>query len=276
MDNGRIKRIRYETSGGSMNFHSEFELEASAGEVIRTSYWKDFFFGRVEENTPHEKLQEIDNRYRTSPDSEDLIVREHIPMDGDLWNVLAEEMEYLREQLSPVKNKPVWKPISDVHVLDGGDYTRLYITWDNDGKENTVQYYSPSGKRWSTVIAVLHEMAHPLGRDLRRIGETQLTEMFLKAPDYSYQITPIQGGCDYYFFVHGDKSPINKISQEQWKPVRDFLNHVDLSGFGQGKYECKYYLRLNYNDGINRNLEINKKTAGMIREFLQHCFEETN
>ena len=77
-----------------------------------------------------------------------------------------------------------------------------------------------------------------------------------------------------------DNGRIKRIRYEtsggSMNSVRDFLNHVDLSGFGQGKYECKYYLRLNYNDGINRNLEINKKTAGMIREFLQHCFEETN
>ena len=267
MDNRGIKRVCYESSGGSMNFHSEFHLEASADEVIRTSYWNDFFFGR-EEEASREKLQEIDNGYRTSADS-GMTVREHIPMDKELWNVFSEEMEYLKEQLKPVKKEPVVKLFDDVRVLDGGDYSRLYVTWEDGGEEKTVQYYAPSGNRWATVLEVFHEMARPLGRDLRRIGKTQLTEMFLKAPEYSYQITPIQGEKDYYFFVHGDKAATGRVSQEQWLTVREYLSGLDFSGFRAGKYECKYYLKLNYNDGINKNLEIDKKTAEMIRVYLR-------
>ena len=252
-----------------MNFHSEFELEASADEVIRTSYWKDFIFDRVEQESTCERLGEIDNSYRTNSDQDGMIVREHIPMDQELWGALSEEMEYLKEQLTPVKNKPAFHLPKDVVMLDGGDYSRLYLTWDDGGEEKTVQYDTPSGNRWSTVIDVLHEMARPLGRELRRIGKTQLTEMLLKAPEYSYQISPIRGENDYYFFVHGDESPVNRISQKQWLAVRESLSGMDFSEFGPGKYECRYYLKLGYNDGIIKNLEIDQKTAERIRSFLQ-------
>ena len=123
-------------------------------------------------------------------------------------------------------------------------------------------------------MAILHEMARPVGRDLCRIGETVITEFFLKAPEYSYQITPVKDSNDYYFFVHGDKSDKDRVTREQWLTVREFLNGLDVSDFGSGKYEDKYFLRLNYNDGINKNLEINKNLAEQIREYIQKSIIE--
>ena len=252
-----------------MNYHSEFEIEANADEVIRTGYWTDQYFSVCESDTNKEKLKEIDQSYCTKENDGEMTVREHIPMDKQLWKALSEEIEYLKEHLEPVERKAVLKPPAGMIVLDGGDYTRLYLTWDIDGAEKTVQYHSPSGKRWTTVIAILHEMVRPLGRELHRIGKTEMTDLFLKAPDYSYQITPIRDSSDYYFFVHGDKSDINRICAQQWQPVRVYLSDLDISDFKTGKYESKYYLRLNYNDGISKNLEINKKIAEQIRRFIR-------
>ena len=263
-----LKRMRYESSGGSMNFHSEFEIEVSSDEIIRTAYWNDYYFS-AEEEAEHEKLAEIDASFRINSAIEEMTVREHIPTDKELWTALTEEVEYLKEQLKPVTNKrPALLP-PNVFVLDGGDYSRLYLTWDTGDGETTVQYYSPSGKRWWSVISILHEMVRPVSRDLCRIGETQLTDFMLKAPKYSYQIKPISGSSNYYLFVHGDESPKSRISQEEWLKVRDFLTGIDLSSFGSGKYDDKYYLRLSYNDGISKNLEINKKVAENIREYIR-------
>lgn len=268
LNNCKLKKIRYEFSGGSMNYHSEFEIEADSEEILRTAYWDGNYFGE-EESTKKETLAEIDSSFRTSSPDE-MTVREHIPMNSVLWNALTEETEYLKEQLRPVKKNDLPKlPDPDMFVLDGGDYQRLYLTWDIDGSEQTVQYYSPSGNRWYSVMAILHEMARPVGRDLCRIGETVITEFFLKAPEYSYQITPVKDSDDYYFFVYGDKSDKDRVTREQWLTVREFLNGLDVSDFGSGKYEDKYFLRLNYNDGINKNLEINKNLAEQIREYIQ-------
>lgn len=273
LNNCKLKKIRYEFSGGSMNYHSEFEIEADSEEIIRTAYWDGNYFGE-EESTKKETLAEIDSSFRTSSPDE-MTVREHIPMNSVLWNALTEETEYLKEQLRPVKKNDLPKlPDPDMFVLDGGDYQRLYLTWDIDGSEQTVQYYSPSGNRWYSVMAILHEMARPVGRDLCRIGETVITEFFLKAPEYSYQITPVKDSDDYYFFVYGDKSDKDRVTREQWLTVREFLNGLDVSDFGSGKYEDKYFLRLNYNDGINKNLEINKNLAEQIREYIQKSIIE--
>ncbi len=263
-----LKNIRYESSGGSMNYHSEFEIEASADEIVRTAYWDGYYFG-IEESSVQEKLAEIDNSFRTSAPDE-MIVREHIPMDKKLWTALTEEMEYLKEQLKPVeKTRLPIKPDPDMFVLDGGDYQRLYLTWHIDGDEQTEQYYCPSGNRWYSVMTILHEMSRPIGRDLRRIGETVMTEFYLDTPKYSYQITPIKNSDEYYFFVHGDEPGKDRITHDEWLIVRDFLNELDVSEFESGKHKDKFYLRLNYNDGINKNLKINKETSEQIREYIR-------
>ena len=263
-----LKNIRYESSGGSMNYHSEFEIEASADEIARAAYWDGYYFG-TEESSEREKLTDIDNSFRTSAPDE-MTVREHITMDKKLWTALTEEMEYLKEQLKPVeKTRLPIKPDPDMFVLDGGDYQHLYLTWETDGNEQTEQYYCPSGDRWYSVMAILHEMSRPIGRDLRRIGETVMTEFYLDTPKYSYQITPIRNSDEYYFFVHGDESDKSKVTYDEWLIVRDFLDRLDVSEFKLRKHKDKFYLRLNYNDGINKNLKINKETAEQIREYIR-------
>ena len=269
LDNCKLKGIRYESSAGSMDHHSEFGLDAREDEVIRACYWSDYYFSMEEENAEPEKLAETDGDHRTS-DEDKMTVREHIPMDKELWGALAEEIGYLQKQLRPVENRePAPLPDPDIQVLDGGDYQRFYLTWETSEGEQTVQYYTPGGRRWSSVIEIIHEMARPVGRNLRQIGETCLTEFFLKTPKYSYQITPIKNSEEYYFFVHGDKSPIGKVSREQWLPVREFLSGLDVSGYKPGKYESKYYLRLKYNDDMNRDLEADKKLCEQIKEFVR-------
>ena len=117
-------------------------------------------------------------------------------------------------------------------------------------------------------MIILHEMSRPIGRDLCRIGETVMTEFYLDTPKYSYQITPIKNSDEYYFFVHGDESDKSKVTYDEWLIVRDFLNELDLSEFKTGKHKDKFYLRLNYNDGINKNMKINKETSEQIREYI--------
>lgn len=84
------------------------------------------------------------------------------------------------------------------------------------------------------------------------------------------------GGSGYAFNPYiakiGDSVEVigtDRVTPEQWLTVRDFLNGLDVSGFKTGKYEDKLYLRLNYNDGINKYLEISKKLAEQIREFIR-------
>ncbi|SDB07912.1 hypothetical protein SAMN02910317_00374 [Ruminococcaceae bacterium FB2012] len=255
-DDRLLKRVRYESSGGSMEHHSEFEVEADADEVIRAAYWSDYCFDPLEEEAE-----------APSDGRREMTVKEHIPMNKELWDALTEEIEYLKEQLKPVDTlKSSVKLPEDVFVLDGGDYSRLYLTWDTEGE---VQYYSPSGNRWWSVIQILREMARPVGRDLRRIGETVMTGFYFQTPKYSYQITPVGNGGEYYFFVHGDESDISRLFLEQWAPVREYLSGLDFSEHKAGKRDSKYSLRMNFNDGINIALELDKSTSEMIRKFIR-------
>ncbi len=275
-DFGKLIGVHYESSGGSMEFHSEFEIDVNEREITYLSYYSNYYFDDLEYELDENKLAAIDDTGRVNKDGnswdKDHIERKNVPVDSELWNVIVEEFEYLKPKLVEIPEttkEDTAKNDTDMEILDGGDYSLLHLTWEKDGNTYTAQYYTLSGKRWSTIIDTLHEMARPVGRDLRRIGETQIIDMYLKTPDYSYQISPVSGDGDkYYYFIHDGKSKNKTLTKEQWTVVRDRLNSMDLSVFKEGGYNDKMYLELKYNDGDYKYYLIDKNTAGELKEYL--------
>ena len=269
IDPGKLVRIKYESSGGSMNYHSEFSIEADEKEIVRAEYWQDYYFADEEYAMGEAELEKIDSIGRVGSD-DDLVVKESVPMDAELWTALTEEMEYLKPQLREVVSAPD-NYQDDIYELDGGDYNNLYLTWEKDGVTSTAQYYIMSGKRWSSVHEILIEMARPIGRDLRRIGETQLVKVYLSTPDYSYQASPVNGSDDYYYFVHGDKSNSDRISNDQWQVIRSFFESYDVSEYEEGDEDNKhkYILKYVFNDDIYKYYRLDKKDAEELRTYLK-------
>lgn len=279
-DYGRLVGVKYESSGGSMNFHSEFDIEVNASEIVYTTYYENYYFDDLEGEADEAKLAELDGVGRVYPKEDEwvdegLVERRHAPVSPELWQVLAEEFEYLKPELvecGETTREDIWKWESEHEVLDGGDYQLLHLTWESDTGIYTSQFQVASGQRWFTIFETLHEMVRPVGRDLRRIGEKQLVEMFLSTTRYSYQITPVRGEASYYFFIHDEAysgSKSKRLTPEQWYVVRDHLNTLDLSEVKQGAYSDRYYLRLTYNDHESGLYYlIDPKTEDRIREFI--------
>ncbi len=273
---GRLMGVHYESSGGSMNYHSEFEIDVNENEIVFTSYYSNYYFDDLEYELGDEKLAEIDNTGRADSEEnsrdEDLVVRRNVPADKELWNVLVEEFECLKPKLKEIPEytkEDSHRSDEELQVLDGGDYSLLHLTWEKDGKTYTAQYQTPGGPRWGTIVNTLYEMIRPVGRDLRRIGPTRMKMMYLRTPDYSYQISPIdKEPGSYYFFIHDGKSASKKLNEDQWTVIRDHLAEMDLSGFDTGGYNDKRYLRLEYNDGDNFYYLIDKKTANELKEYI--------
>ncbi|MBO4414820.1 MAG: hypothetical protein J5824_02420 [Lachnospiraceae bacterium] len=275
VDPGRLIGVHYESSAGSMEFHSEFEIDVNEQEIAYLSYYSNYYFDDLECELDEKELAAIDNTGRVNQEEnswdEDRVERKNVPLDKELWNVLVEEFEYLKPKLVEIPEftkEDSARRDSEMQVLDGGDYSLLHLTWEKDGNTYTAQYYSLSGKRWSAIIDTLHEMARPVGREIRRIGETQITDMYLKTPDYSYQISPVSGEDKYYFFIHDGKSKDKKLTKEQWAVVRDHLSAMDLSSFKEGGYDDKLYLQLKYNDGDYKYYLVDKRTADELKEYL--------
>ncbi len=279
-DYGRLTGLKYESSSGSMDYHSEFDIEVNAREIVYTTYYEDYCFGNSEDAADASKLAVLDGVGRVYPKEDEwvdegLVERKHAAFPPELWQVLTEEFEYLKPELSEcaeTTREDIRRWERENEVLDGGDYSLLHLTWEKDGASYTAQFRIPSGRRWSTIPETLHEMVRPLGRDLRRIGERQLVEMYLSTTRYSYQITPVRGEASYYFFIHDDTysgSKSKRLTPEQWYVVRDHLNTLDLSGVKQGAYSDRYYLRLTYNDhesGVY--YRIDPETEDSIRAFI--------
>ena len=275
-DLGRLAGVRYEASGGSMNYHSEFEIDVNENEVVSAFYYEDFYFDEKEYELGEKKLQQLDSPGRVNTENKswdkNRVEREHFTYDPELWKVLSEEFEYLKPQLTEMQEttkEDILRAESEMQVLDGGDYFLLHLTWEKDGQISTSQYRIPNGKRWSTIVDTLYEIVRPIGRDLRRVGETHITDVYLKTKDYSYQISPIKDSNKYYFFVHGgDRSLKDKLSASEWEKVRDYFEKMDMSGFEEGKYEDDWYLKINYNDGIYKYYKLDKNTASAIRDYF--------
>lgn len=279
-DYGRLVGVKYESSGGSMNFHSEFDIEVNTSEIVYTTYYENYYFDDLEGEADEAKLAELDGVGRVYPKEDEwvdegLVERRHAPVSPELWQVLAEEFEYLKPELAECKEttrEDVWKWEHENEVLDGGDYSLLHLTWESDAGIYTAQFRIPSSRRWSTIHETLHEMVRPLGRDLRRIGEKQLVEMLLSTTRYSYQITPVRGEASYYFFIHDEAysgSKSKRLTPEQWYVVRDYLNTLDSSELKPGAYKDKYYLKLRYNDHESGEYYlITPKLEDEIRKFI--------
>ncbi|GEM_PF-6458316 len=275
---GRIVGVKYESSGGSMDPCSEFDIEVCEKEIIYTTYYGEYYFDKLESDMGQEKLKKIDSAgleerpwkavYRRP------LIRRHAAYDGSLWKVLEEEFEELKPELKEcpeTTRQDIFRRNDEMQMLDGGDYSLLHLTWEKNGETRTAQYHIPSSKRWYTILVTLHEIARPVGRDLRRIGKRKLVNMYLSMEDYSYQISPISGRNEYYFFVYDGayKPKSSRLSSAQWEKVREYLESYDFTGVKQGDLNAKHSLRLKYNDndGCIYYL-VDKKQAEQVRKYI--------
>ena len=275
-DFGKLTGVRYESSGGSMECNSEFDIDVNENEIVSTYYYSNYYFDDLEYELGEKKLAKIDGVGRVDEGKyswdKNRVDRKNVPVDEKLWNVLVEEFGYLKPKLKEIPEftkEDSHKRDEEMEVLDGGDYSLLHLTWEKDGTTYTAQYQIPAGNRWSTVIYTLHEMVRPVGRDLRQVGPTQVTDMLLKTLDYSYQISPIKDENDKYnFYIHEDKYTYKRLSGKQWSVIRSYIETVDLSETEKGRYDDKLYLKLQYNDGDCFYYLIDRKTADEIKEYI--------
>ncbi len=69
-------------------------------------------------------------------------------------------MEPIPENRREVKLPP-W-----IEVMDGGDSTSLILTWSTEDGTQSIRYNPPNDRRILTLIALLEELADPIGREI--------------------------------------------------------------------------------------------------------------
>ena len=108
-----------------------------------------------------------------SGDETDCITVEHESIEIERWNEIQNAVMEIVPLLEPEKKakESKFKKILDgwfnknIEVLDGGDSYGFVLTWrDETGEEISVGYYIPNDSRFHTLLELMKETVHPIGR----------------------------------------------------------------------------------------------------------------
>ena len=145
--------VSYHYASG-MVYGEEFRIELTPEQIVSASY---FPWEGIEDYTGEET---------------DCITIENQPIDSSQWEAIEQAVMELLPVLKaqePKKEKLIkwWNKWWEkrLEVLDGGDICQFSLTWRaEDGSEQTVYYVIPSDSRFYTLLDLMKETVHPIGR----------------------------------------------------------------------------------------------------------------
>lgn len=244
---GKLLRIRHESSGGSMSYRSEFEIEVTPQQIVCCAYWPEDC-------------------------SLDMVRKSHVPVSAEQWEDVAQTVQTLWPLFREVKPKPPIPTTESIHVLDGGDYSRWYLTRETANGEYTAQYYQPDDRRIRTLTELLHELANPTGRDIPRYDPPVLCGIYYQNEKErcSYQCTPWGDGEDGYRFIVYDtcnkqsRSLYEHVPDSVWNEARMFAEPLYLDRFPSGSFQDKVSCTLYYSDGKQKRVVPDKAACATL------------
>jgi len=290
---GELVGVKYEYSGGSMVYGSDFYIEVTPDEIIKCGYY-DF-----EDSNTHEMIR-----------------KEHLEVSDSLWNDLSYainkiyesgKFEEIKEKTkdsskkgsdndnsddnafdndnsdgdSVIDDDPVIDG-DDLIILDGGDYSNLWLSWEKDGQTTQIRYYIPSDRRFGTVRTVLEELANPKGTKIIHYEEPVLCGAFYKNEntDSSFQCTIFNHDPnDYYFIPRFPALNINyskHLSPDAWELAKPAFEWINPDNYDRGSYENSIVVSLYYSDNTQISLKMDKKAASLIEPYLGFVAIEYN
>lgn len=246
---GILVSVRHESSGGFMSFRTEFEIELTAREIVRCAYWPQ-------------------------DGSDEMTRKTHVPVTAEQWDDVEETVRTLWPLFQRVKPLPPELPTHKTRILDGGDYSRWFLTRQTQDGVLTEQYIQPDDRRIRTLIELLRELAEPIGREIPRYDSPVLCGVYLcsEKAGCSYQCTAWDDTAKTYRLIAYDAPKREKRSLDKfvpvdaWDAVRDDLVHLQLelcpSGTSRDAVRCTLY----YTDGKQKTVVPDRKTAQKLQE----------
>ena len=149
---GTLTGVMYSDSGG-MTVRDDFFIWLSPDAVVETFYYP--------EEPPkgvgwHEQFE-----------------KENVPISAEQWA----DVEQVVLELYPLM-KPKLEPTIDLWSIlgrwlggakdDEVSSSSITLIWDTEEGEQRIKYASPNDKRISTLVALLKELADPIGREIPR------------------------------------------------------------------------------------------------------------
>ena len=219
---GTLEEVRYESSGGSMEFHSEFLADIKEDEIVEAEYWAEM--------------------------SDDEITRlSHAPVDKEIWKDIVKITDTLRTFMSVRKELdclPEVFPAPDpkFEVLDGGDYQRLYLTMTDGERRQIYACVIPQDRRFNTLRELLKEAVDPKGREIPWYEAPEINGIYIHSDQkgWSYQCTKREDEWMYraYWKEKGKNQSYGAdVSEEVWNRIHDWLveQNVEQYAAGSGK-----------------------------------------
>lgn len=231
--------VKYEYSGGSMCFRSEFSVEVRPCEVVRCEFWPEDM--------------ELDR-----------VVREHVPVTPERWEdirrITAELVPLMRRYEPPVIRGPVPR------ILDGGDYQRIFLDFGG----GWVQYNAPDDRRFLTFDALLRETAHPTGREIVWYPAPEACGIFImnEKKGWSYQLTHFGEGWRY--IANDGKNRTDAfVGSEVWERAKPLCDGIDLEADPADPYRDPITATVYRTDGKQKRVKLREEEAERIAKGLK-------
>lgn len=176
--------------------------------------------------------------------------------------------------------------VGDFQPLDGVDSNVFRLTWREDGKETTYSYPKPGDRRFLTLIDVLCETVHPVGREIIWYGEPVINGVYVttgnshsgKDSDFSFQCTKKAEGEWWFFANYGEnEQPVSyttTVNEQIWNRVSEKLTELNVTQWEEGKYGNDLKLTLYYSDEKQVHFTPDKNNLNELRSFFLGIIEE--
>ena len=122
--------------------------------------------------------------------------KENVPITAAQWSDVEQIILELYPLMEPIpENRREVKLPPGIEVMDGGDSTSLILTWSTEDGTRSIRYNPPNDRRIHTLIALLEELADPIGREIPRYAPPELSGFYmgqsgaLFSKDYSFQFS---------------------------------------------------------------------------------------
>lgn len=175
---------------------------------------------------------------------------------------------------------------NNLQPLDGGDTNIFRLTWREDGKETTYSYRKPGDRRFLTLIDVLCETVHPVGREIIWYGEPVINGVYVttgnsdsgKDSDFSFQCTKKAEGEWWFFANYGENDrPVSyttTVNEQIWNRISEKLTELDVTRWEAGKYGNDLKLTLYYSDEKQAYFTPDENNLSELKGFFLGIIEE--
>ena len=262
-DPGMLVRIEYSYSSG-MVARTAFSIDVEPSRIVTARYW------------PYEDWE-----------ADEMTELADVAITPEQWSELDAVVQELADSLKPVA--PLAELADSVlpempMVQDGGDKFSFALTWEKDGKQSRVEYTPPGDRRFTTLAALLEELAEPIGREIPRYEAPRPTGIYfwskprLFGEKFSYQCTPVDDDKpdgEHYLFAYwnegiAERSYSGRVDGQAWADIAKVCEDLNVEALPKrgSRRETGTSLTLYYTDGTQTALQPDKATLKALQAYF--------